>query len=85
MKYFPKLKAIQASGDVITLKFMMEVILLIAPAYSFSEIRENWDAWNPDQEYGEYLPLNRRTMSVLTDQIFEPFEMPIHMEGDQIK
>ncbi|MCW5516959.1 FAD-dependent oxidoreductase [Muriicola sp. Z0-33] len=82
--FVPKLSQIPASGKPITLKFVKEVIRQTQPQFQVMEINQNWNTWGIDQELNEDAALNRRTMSLLTNQIFDPFNIPVDLKGNTI-
>ncbi|MDY7394302.1 FAD-dependent oxidoreductase [Aureibaculum sp. 2210JD6-5] len=76
---------IPASGKGITLKFIQDVIKRINPDYSINSIKTNWKKWNIEQELDGNISLNRRTISILTDKILNPFEIEIDLQGYILK
>jgi len=83
--YFPEIKNIPASGQAITINFINEVLKIILPE-SLSEITPNkWNTWAINQTYGLDTPLNRRSVSILTDQLLDPFHIPVDFNGHIIR
>ncbi|WP_343487499.1 FAD-dependent oxidoreductase [Allomuricauda sp. d1] len=84
LHYYPKLEKVHASGAGMTLSFFKSLTQLIHPDYPISSIQENWRDWNIEQEYDEKISLNRKTISILTDKVLNPFEKDIDFEGNVI-
>jgi len=84
LPYYPELEKIHASGSGITLPFITSVVQLINADYPITSIQENWESWNISQEFDEKISLNRRTVSILTDTILNPFGKEIDFEGNFI-
>jgi hypothetical protein len=83
--YYPELKALPASGAAIKLVFIHAVVKKINPEYSEDQIENNWKSWNINQDYSADTPLNRRTVSILTDKILNPFEIEITLNGEMVE
>lgn len=84
LPYYPELKNMNASGKGITLPFISSAVKTINPNYSLTSIQENWKLWNIEQGFDEKTALNRRTISILTDTILNPFEKEVDFEGNLI-
>lgn len=80
--YYGTAKKIPASGAGITIDYIIETVKKIKPDYPIENIRENWDTWQIAQKFDVKLPLNRRTVSILTDKILGPFSMEIDLHGN---
>jgi len=78
---YPNIETIPASGDGLQLPFVIQVIQTIAKEFPISSIGEKWNTWEIDQKYDLQIPLNRRTISILTDKILNPFSREINFEG----
>ena len=82
--YILKAPQIAASGAPVTLKFVKKLTEQSAGRLDFSEIEKNWNNWGIAQEFDENTPLNRRTMSILTDHLYDPFAFPVDHQGNRI-
>ena len=82
LPYFPESEKVHASGAGITFPFITSVVQLINPDYPIASVEENWKSWHIAQEFDEKTPLNRRTVSILTDKLLNPFEKEIDFEGN---
>lgn len=82
LKSYYGINKIAASGKGITLKFMKDVFKKIKPNYSIDSIETNWNSWNIEQKFEENLPLNRKTVSILTDKVLNPFAIEIDLKGN---
>ncbi|WP_339713763.1 FAD-dependent oxidoreductase [uncultured Kriegella sp.] len=82
--YYPEMEKIAASGAGITLKFMNEVIFSLGKNRSASAIQKKWASFYSLQDFGKLAPLNRRQISIITDDIFDPFAVEIDFEGNMI-
>lgn len=80
--FYSELKDLPASGDAIKLEFIQSVIKKINHNYSVDQIEDNWKSWGINQEYSPNTPLNRRTVSILTDKVLNPFERGIKLNGE---
>jgi len=85
LPYYPELEKVHASGSGITLPFITSVVQLINPDNLITSIQDNWKSWNITQEFDEKTSLNRRTVSILTDNMLNPFEKEIDFEGNPKK
>jgi hypothetical protein len=81
LSYFPKVNGLHASSKGLTLDFFTEIVKRIQPEYPVAKISQRWNSWNIDQELNENLVLNRRTVSILTDQILNPFAFEMDFKG----
>jgi len=84
LAYYPKIEKVPASGQGITLPFMMSVVQILNPDYLVASIQTNWKSWGIEQEFDEKTPLDRRTASILTDKILNPFAMEVNFEGNLV-
>lgn len=82
LTYYPEINNIPASGTGITLSFITSVIQEINSNYEIQSIQKNWKHWNIKQKFDEKTALNRKTVSILTDKILNPFEKEIDFEGN---
>ena len=82
LPYYEEIEEVHASGKGVTLKFILEVIEIIHPEISIDDIEKNWHEWGVDQNFEENLELNRKTISVLTDKILDPFKIKIDLQGN---
>ena len=85
LPYYPEVEKVPASGAGITLPFIISSIQTITSKNHATSIEENWDLWNIKQDYDTATPLNRRTVSILTDKILNPFEKEIDFDGNLVK
>ncbi len=81
LPYFPQLEITPASGAGITLPFIKSIVHLLQPDYSITDIQTQWNTWGIIQAFDEKIELNRRTVSILTDKILNPFAMEIDWDG----
>ena len=81
LPYYREIEKVPASGQGITLPFMNSLVNKIHPDYQIASIQNNWKTWGIAQEFDENTALSRRTVSILTDKILNPFAMEINFEG----
>lgn len=81
LAYHPDLKNVPASGEGISIAFITSVVQKISPDYPITDIEKNWNNWQIKQKFDEKLSLNRRSVSILTDKILQPFQREIHFIG----
>lgn len=82
LPYFNAIEDIAASGEGITLVFMRSVIQNLQPNFDWASLRSQWKSWGIRQPFEEKAPLNRRTVSILTDHILNPFSREIDWKGN---
>ncbi|MGB3150259.1 MAG: FAD-dependent oxidoreductase, partial [Maribacter sp.] len=80
--YYPEIASVDASGKPVVLPFFIALVQTINSEYPIETIKESWQAWGIEQEFEDNIPLNRRTISILTDKILNPFEKEIDFEGN---
>jgi len=81
LPYFPELEKTPASGAGITLSFITSIVQLVQPDYPMETIEQRWDDWRIEQPLNKHTELNRRSVSILTDVLLNPFEMEIDWYG----
>ena len=81
LPYYPELATLPASGKGVQLAFFKKVVQTLDGDYPINKLNAQWKAWNIDQEWNEETLLNRRTVSILTDNILDPFSREINLEG----
>jgi hypothetical protein len=54
---------------------------MIQPDYPIAKIQKQWNNWAISQTFDETLELNRRTVSILTDKLLNPFAVEIDWNG----
>jgi hypothetical protein len=81
LPYFPKIKNVPASGRTVTIEFVNEILKIIFPEKLPEINATKWSTWKIDQKYGLDTPLNRRTVSILTDRLLNPFQFPVDLNG----
>lgn len=84
LPYYPEIENVHASGGGTTLPFINSVVQIINPDYLFTSVQKNWRSWEIKQDLNNQTELNRRTVSILTDKILNPFEKEIDFEGNLI-
>ncbi|MFS4446599.1 FAD-dependent oxidoreductase [Maribacter sp. 2307UL18-2] len=82
LPFYPELKNTPASGAALTLSFVKSVLEKIDSNHATIDFKTNWGPWGVQQEFSETTPLNRRTISILTDRILHPFAIEIDWNGD---
>lgn len=82
LPYYPELEKVPASGIGITLPFIISIVQVINPDYPTTSIQKNWKSWYIEQPLDEKTSLNRRTVSILTDKILNPFQQEIDFDGN---
>ncbi|MBT8305666.1 MAG: FAD-dependent oxidoreductase [Maribacter sp.] len=82
LPYFDNLVDLAASGKGLTLNFFKEVVRRTNPEYTLENIDKYWDSWGIEQKSNENVPLNRRTLSILTNRILKPFTIEIDFNGN---
>lgn len=82
LPFYPELKNTPASGAALTLSFVKSVLEKIDSNHATIDFKTNWGPWGVQQEFSETTPLNRRTVSILTDRILHPFAIEIDWNGD---
>ncbi|QLG44781.1 FAD-dependent oxidoreductase [Costertonia aggregata] len=80
INYYPKLAAMHASGQDVTLSYFKKLVEFIWPDYDVAQIETHWDQWNIKAPPAKKA-LNRRTVSLLIDAVLNPFEIEIDYEG----
>ena len=85
LPYFENLGTLSASGKGLTLKFFNEVVQKTNPEYTLENIAKHWNSWGLEQKLNENTPLNRRTLSILTDYILKPFLFEIDYNGNVLR
>ena len=81
LPYYPKIKNVPASGRTVTIKFINEILKIIFPEKLTEINATKWSTWGIDQKYSLNTPLNRRTVSILTDRLLNPFQFPVDLNG----
>ncbi len=81
LPYYEALKDVHASGKALTLEFFKSAVLKVNPKYPTKNISKNWSSWGIDQQLDKNTHFNRKTVSILTDKILNPFEKEIDFEG----
>ncbi|TMM58568.1 FAD-dependent oxidoreductase [Maribacter algarum] len=82
LPYYPELEKIPASGKAITLEFLHAVMNELDGFASYSGLVKDWFDFYKTKPFDVKAPLNRRKVSIITDQIFNPFSMEIDFEGN---
>ncbi|MET2984600.1 FAD-dependent oxidoreductase [Aureibaculum conchae] len=82
LKSYYEVEKIPASGDGVTLGFIQDVIVKIKPEYNIETVKNNWKNWHIKQGFDKNKALNRRTVSILTDKILNPFAVEINLNGE---
>lgn len=85
LPYFQNLNTIHASGKGLTFDFFKEIVKRIQPEYLLDNMTEKWELWGIEQELNENPSLNRRTVSILTDNILKPFSIDVDFNGNLLK
>lgn len=80
--YYPQLKRTQGSGTAITPKFLEAVLQEIHSDFGNGYLKQNWNVFGISEPYASDLPLNRRIISILTDNILYPFGREIDFNGE---
>jgi len=81
LPYFPELEKIAASGAGITLPFITSIVQVIQPETPLANIQMQWSNWGINQTFDEKTELNKRTVSILTEKLLNPFAMEIDWNG----
>jgi len=79
--FYPEVATIPASGKGLTLSFIKTVLQQTHPDYAWEKVEKSWASWNIPTTYQEDIPLDRRTTSILTDQLLDPFAFGIDING----
>lgn len=82
LPYFSQLENLPASGAGVTIDFVTSVLRLIGPDGTESDFLRNRTSWNIEQSTDKTTRLNRRTISILTDRMLNPFDKEINWQGD---
>ena len=85
LAYYPEIKNVPASGEAITVEFIHEILKIIFPENHTEISATKWASWGINQTFGNDTPLNRRTVSILTDRLLDPFQIPIDLNGHIIQ
>lgn len=85
LPYYPELEKMHASGAGITLSFIKTALKTIKKEDSSVAILQQWNQWGIEQAFSETDPLNRRTVSILTDKLLNPFAMEIDWNGELVQ
>lgn len=81
LPYFPQLEKMAASGAGLTLPYITSVLETIQPKTDTSITQQDWTDWEIDQAFNDNTELNRRTVSILTDELLNPFKVEIDWNG----
>jgi hypothetical protein len=81
LPYYPEIKNAPASGRTVTIEFINEILKIIFPEKLPEINATKWSTWEIDQKYSLNTPLNRRTVSILTDRLLNPFQFPVDLNG----
>ena len=81
LRYYPKLDKWPASGTGVTVSFITSLLNAIEVPYAPTSIEANWKSWGIERDFGNDEALDRRTVSILIDNILNPFERPIDFDG----
>ncbi|WP_289644225.1 FAD-dependent oxidoreductase [Maribacter aestuarii] len=84
LPYFSQLENLPASGKGVTLKFVIEIMKTLNPNYQEQSLLENWESWGIKQSADGNTKLNRRTISIITDRLLNPFDKEIDWQGNII-
>ena len=82
LPYFDDLENLPASGQGVGLDFLQTVIEKLLPDYSLDTLSNDWTSWGIEQAYDPSTRFNRKTVSILTDRILNPFEKEVDFEGN---
>jgi len=82
LPYYPELEKVDASGTGITLEFIDGLVKQFEKDALHHTVVKNWLDFYKTKSVDEKSPLNRRKVSIITDQIFNPFSMEIDFEGN---
>ncbi len=83
LPYYPALEGMKASKTALTLPFLKTLLeQLGVNSKALSKLEDSWTGWGIEQPYGATAPLNRRTISILLDQLLNPFAKEIDLEGN---
>ncbi|MBT28294.1 MAG: FAD-dependent oxidoreductase [Thalassobius sp.] len=85
LAYYPELENIPVSGKGITFPFIASILKQLYTEIKEQRIKAAWKNWNIDQEYSSTTALNRRTVSIIIDQILNPFALEVDFQGDLVK
>ena len=81
LPYYPQLEKTAASGTGLTLPYVTSVLETIQPDTDTSITQQDWIDWGIDQVFKDNTELNRRTISILTDTLLNPFDVEIDWDG----
>lgn len=84
LAYFSQLENLPASGKGVTLNFVKELMKTLNADYQEHSLHENWESWAIDQSLDENTEFNRRTISIITDKLLNPFDKEIDWQGNII-
>ncbi len=81
LPYYPEIKSFQASGAPVTPKFFKSLVENMNTDSAIEVTKDNWESWDIQQDYDDSTSLNRRSVSILTDKIFNPFQKEVDFQG----
>ncbi|MGV3539012.1 MAG: FAD-dependent oxidoreductase [Rufibacter sp.] len=79
--YYESLKAFQASGSNLTLKFMSEILGTVNLGFTYDKVAEAFTNLKLNKAASPELELNRREAALLVDRLLNPFAAPINFDG----
>lgn len=85
LPFYPELGPVPASGAGLTLPFVKSVLEQLELNDIESRITANWKSWGIAQELDDSTGLNRRTVSILTDRLLDPFAHEIDWNGGLVQ
>ncbi|MFB9863570.1 FAD-dependent oxidoreductase [Rufibacter immobilis] len=79
--YYESLKAFQASGSNLTLKFLGEILATVNTSITYEKVAAEYGALKLNRAAAPELELNRREAALLVDRLLNPFALKINFDG----
>jgi hypothetical protein len=79
--YYSAIKHFPASGRPLTLQYIRKLVKTLFPNNPPQITAESWHSWGVKQPYDIQTPLNRRSVSIITDHLLNPFQVAIDLKG----
>ncbi|SHG92015.1 FAD-dependent oxidoreductase [Flagellimonas flava] len=78
---YPKLDKLQASGAPVSSKFLIGMLQLLEREASFDTLKTICSSVGYRGAFSESTPLDRRMISILVDQLLNPFQFEVDYQG----
>ncbi|MEO9892024.1 FAD-dependent oxidoreductase [Aurantibacter sp.] len=82
LPYYPDLALVPASGAPVTPKYIISLVEKINTKYTRADLKHDWESFKIEQNFDLSTSLNRRSTSILINQLLNPFEVEIDYYGN---